>query len=104
MGGCKENKSIKRKHQGLEEAREGWIEVNHKVYEFVVGDRTHPQSESVYAKLESLREFMKVEGYIPQISAALDPCSSKEDASCGHSERLAAARLIENYRGDIFSM
>lgn len=68
-----------------------WIEINQKVHEFVVGDRTHPQSECVYAKLESLRESMKEEGYMPQISTALDSCSAKEDALCGHSERLAVA-------------
>lgn len=70
-----------------------WIEINERVHEFIVGDKTHPQSDSVYAKLESLRGPMKEEGYIPQLGLVLEPWSAKdkEDALHGHSERLAIA-------------
>lgn len=32
---------------------------------FVVADRSHPETEKIYAKLESLAHQMKVEGYMP---------------------------------------
>jgi hypothetical protein len=32
-----------------------WIEVQNKVHSFVVGDRSHPQMEDIYTKLEVSR-------------------------------------------------
>eukprot|EP01018_Ginkgo_biloba_P019393 Gb_22805 [translate_table: standard] len=42
-----------------------WIEINNTIHSFVAGDRSHPQTEIIYAKLESLWDQMKDEGYVP---------------------------------------
>merc|ERR1712151_1398335 len=39
-----------------------WIEINNKVYSFLVGDRSHPQTPKIYAELERLYGLMKERG------------------------------------------
>ena len=39
-----------------------WIEVNNGVHSFLVGDRTHPQTELIYAMLGSLALKMQETG------------------------------------------
>eukprot|EP01018_Ginkgo_biloba_P030434 Gb_10709 [translate_table: standard] len=41
-----------------------WIEIKNRFHAFVVGDRSHPQSERIYGMLESLAEQMKAAGYV----------------------------------------
>lgn len=48
-----------------------WIEINNKVHTFYVRDRSHPQSEEIYAMLESLTRKMKLAGYTPTPSSVL---------------------------------
>ncbi|XP_042497930.1 pentatricopeptide repeat-containing protein At3g05340-like [Macadamia integrifolia] len=42
-----------------------WIELEKKVHSFVVGDRIHPQSETIYHVLGELIALMSDEGYVP---------------------------------------
>ena len=42
-----------------------WIEVNKQVHAFFVGDRSHPQMQQIYEKLEMLSHQMKAAGYAP---------------------------------------
>eukprot|EP00253_Pinus_taeda_P036132 PITA_36132 len=44
-----------------------WIEVKNKVHAFLVGDRSHPQSKEIYAKLQWLTGLMKDIGHIPDV-------------------------------------
>eukprot|EP01018_Ginkgo_biloba_P040301 Gb_16664 [translate_table: standard] len=79
-----------------------WIEVKNKVHAFVVGDRSHPQTEKIYAKIESLAWQMKAAGYVPNKNFVLDDVEEKEKESIlySHSERLAIAfGLINTYIG-----
>eukprot|EP01018_Ginkgo_biloba_P022537 Gb_14902 [translate_table: standard] len=48
-----------------------WIEVKNTVHAFVVGDRSHPQTREIYAKLERLGRQMKEAGYIPDTNFVL---------------------------------
>jgi pentatricopeptide repeat protein len=48
-----------------------WIEVRNRVHAFTVGDRSHPQTKEIYAKLERLTEQMKEEGYAPNVTHLL---------------------------------
>lgn len=48
-----------------------WIEVRNRVHAFTVGDRSHPQTKEIYAKLEKLTEQMKEEGYAPDMTDLL---------------------------------
>eukprot|EP01018_Ginkgo_biloba_P031778 Gb_10324 [translate_table: standard] len=96
-----------------------WIEVNKQVYAFVVGDRSHPQMQEIYAQLETLSGQMKEGGYVPDTRFALNDVE-EEQKECilgHHSEKLAIAfglinttpgtpiRIIKNIRvcGDCHS-
>eukprot|EP01018_Ginkgo_biloba_P026248 Gb_03927 [translate_table: standard] len=96
-----------------------WIEVNNKVYAFLVGDRSHPQTQKIYAKLDILYAQMKGAGYVPDTSFVLHDVEEeqKEHILCHHSEKLAIAfglintspgtplRIVKNLRvcGDCHS-
>lgn len=69
------------------------IEVDNKVHAFIVGDRSHPQCQNIYAMLEILAGQMKAAGYVPNTNFALYDVEEelKEDILCIHSERLAIA-------------
>eukprot|EP01018_Ginkgo_biloba_P011676 Gb_36231 [translate_table: standard] len=42
-----------------------WVEVKNRVHTFIVGDRSHPQTEKIYKKLEALTLQMKKSGTHP---------------------------------------
>ncbi|XP_019702229.1 pentatricopeptide repeat-containing protein ELI1, chloroplastic [Elaeis guineensis] len=69
------------------------IEVDNKVYEFVVGDLSHAKSQEMYAMLEELNGLLKAHGYVPQIELVLHDLEEleKERALKVHSEKLAIA-------------
>eukprot|EP01018_Ginkgo_biloba_P018837 Gb_05554 [translate_table: standard] len=69
------------------------IEVNNRVHSFVVGDRLHPQSQKIYAKLATLAGQMKEAGYVPNTNFVLHDVEEemKEHILCSHSEKLAIA-------------
>ncbi|KAK3225042.1 hypothetical protein Dsin_004904 [Dipteronia sinensis] len=46
-----------------------WIEVNNNIHIFVAGDRTHHQSEDIYAAIENLTLEMKRAGYVPHLES-----------------------------------
>lgn len=46
-----------------------WIEVNNDVNVFMASDRSHSQSEEIYAVIEHLTLEMKLEGYIPWLQS-----------------------------------
>eukprot|EP01018_Ginkgo_biloba_P017192 Gb_07106 [translate_table: standard] len=68
-----------------------WIEVNNKVYTFLVGDRSHPEVEEIYAELERLSGQMREAGYVPNTRFVLQDVEEeqKEHILCHHSEKLA---------------
>ncbi|KAH9314913.1 hypothetical protein KI387_023540, partial [Taxus chinensis] len=69
-----------------------WIEVNCRVHAFVGDDRLHPESEEIFAMLESLSKQIKSIGYVPDTSFVLDDVEDdkeKERVLSTHSEKLA---------------
>eukprot|EP01018_Ginkgo_biloba_P030832 Gb_14950 [translate_table: standard] len=70
-----------------------WIKIKNRVHTFLVGDRSHSQSEKIYAMLESLAGQMKEAGYVPDMSFVLYDVEEeeKEQILYTHSERLAIA-------------
>jgi pentatricopeptide repeat protein len=44
-----------------------WIEVNKQVHAFHFGDRSHPQMNEIYTKLERLTSEIKMAGYVPEM-------------------------------------
>eukprot|EP01018_Ginkgo_biloba_P037425 Gb_17095 [translate_table: standard] len=69
------------------------IEVNDRVHTFIVGDRSHPQSEKIYATLEILAGQMEKVGYVPDTNLVLHDVEEevKEHILYSHSEKLAIA-------------
>ncbi|KAK9093042.1 hypothetical protein Syun_027953 [Stephania yunnanensis] len=70
-----------------------WIEMKSKVHVFLAGDRSHPHSKEIESLLEKVRMRMKLEGFLPNKRYALMNATAmeKEEALCGHSEKLAIA-------------
>ncbi|KAH9310398.1 hypothetical protein KI387_025433 [Taxus chinensis] len=70
-----------------------WIEDNKMVHAFSVGDRSHPQTQAIYAKLEKLSWEMKAAGYFPDSEHVLSDVEEEEKKYflCYHSEMLATA-------------
>jgi pentatricopeptide repeat protein len=68
-----------------------WIEMKNRVHTFLVGDRSHPQSEEIYAMLQNLAAQIKEAGYAPDTSFVLHSVEEeeKENSLCSHSEKLA---------------
>eukprot|EP01018_Ginkgo_biloba_P019102 Gb_39465 [translate_table: standard] len=70
-----------------------WIEVNNAIHAFFVGDRSHPQSEKIYATLDILAGQMEEAGYVPNTNFVLQDVEDelKEHMLGTHSEKLAIA-------------
>eukprot|EP01018_Ginkgo_biloba_P017565 Gb_32051 [translate_table: standard] len=70
-----------------------WIEIQKQVHSFLVGDRSHPQTEEIYATLETLSGKLKEAGYVPETNFMLHDVEEeqKERFLCYHSEKLAIA-------------
>jgi pentatricopeptide repeat protein len=68
-----------------------WIEVNNNFNTFLIGDTSHPDSDKIYAELETLIERLKEAGYVPDTNFVLHDIGEeeKQDVLCGHSEKLA---------------
>ncbi|MCO5557680.1 hypothetical protein L7F22_011250 [Adiantum nelumboides] len=69
------------------------IEVENEIHSFTVGDTTHPFNEKIQLKLKSITASLLEEGYPPHYNLIPSAMSidCKQDALCGHSERLAIA-------------
>lgn len=75
-----------------------FVELNKTVHQFFVGDKSHHQSDDIYAKLEDLNEKLKKDGYKPDTSSVLHDVEEeiKEKMLWDHSERLALAFALLN--------
>ncbi|GAV80842.1 LOW QUALITY PROTEIN: PPR domain-containing protein/PPR_2 domain-containing protein/PPR_3 domain-containing protein/DYW_deaminase domain-containing protein, partial [Cephalotus follicularis] len=69
-----------------------WIDVAGVVHKFLVGDKSHPLSENIYAKLD-LAKDLKAAGYVPTTDYVLFDIEEeeKEHFLGYHSEKLAIA-------------
>lgn len=69
------------------------IEVNNRVHEFVVGDKTHPLTKQIYCKLEEISRKLDSAGYEPDTSVVLFDLDELEKTQnlAVHSEKLAVA-------------
>lgn len=93
---------LRRSANAWKKPAKAFIEVDNEVHGFIVDDKTHPQSDDIYAKLRSLSVQIRDQGYMPHTDLVLSAASEgdKEDGLCGHSEKLAIAfGLISTPRG-----
>lgn len=67
------------------------IEIKNKVYTFLAGDRSHPQTDLIYSELERVMDMIRLEGYTPDINFVLHDVEeeTKERMLYVHSEKLA---------------
>ncbi|XP_057469168.1 putative pentatricopeptide repeat-containing protein At3g49142 [Actinidia eriantha] len=74
------------------------VEFNHRVYTFLAGDQSHPQSKEIYEELDVLVGKMKEMGYVPETDSALHDVEEedKENHLAVHSEKLAIVFAIIN--------
>lgn len=69
-----------------------FIEHKGQLHRFIVGDRSHPQTQDIYAKLSEMREKLKLVGHVPDTSQVLlnIECEEEKESELeNHSERLA---------------
>lgn len=75
------------------------IELNGRFHEFLVGDRSHPETKKLYLFLDEMASKLKIAGYIPKLGEVLldiDEEEDKETALSEHSEKLAIAFGLMN--------
>ncbi|CAL2234857.1 unnamed protein product [Prunus armeniaca] len=74
------------------------IELDHEIYEFVAGDKSHKQYKQIYEMVDKMGREMKRAGYVPTTSEVLLDIDEedKEDALNRHSEKLAIAFALLN--------
>ncbi|XP_020105353.1 putative pentatricopeptide repeat-containing protein At5g09950 [Ananas comosus] len=78
------------------EAGCSWVTLSDGIHVFVAGDRSHPDTEEIYAKLQFLNQKMRDAGYVPQVEFALYDLEveNKEELLSYHSEKLAVAFVL----------
>ncbi|CAI0545462.1 unnamed protein product [Linum tenue] len=72
------------------------VELGNQVHEFHTGDRTHPQSEEIYAKLVEVTKRLRLEGHVAHtghVYADIEE-EEKENALVHHSEKIAVALML----------
>ena len=75
------------------------IELNGVFHQFLVGDRSHPQTKQLYSFLEEMTVKLKIAGYVPEFGEVLLDIVDEEDketALSKHSEKLAIAFGLMN--------
>lgn len=70
-----------------------WIEMNSKVHTFMSEDRSHPNIDEIYSKIDEVMVLIKEAGYVPDVNFALHDVNEevKELSLAYHGEKLAVA-------------
>ncbi|WOH02636.1 hypothetical protein DCAR_0522025 [Daucus carota subsp. sativus] len=82
------------KNKGIsKEPGRSWIEMNSQVHAFTSEDRSHPNIDDIYSKIDEVMRLIKEAGYVPDINYALHDVNEevKEHGLAYHSEKLAVA-------------
>ncbi|GLT62839.1 hypothetical protein SLA2020_354420 [Shorea laevis] len=74
------------------------VELGNRVHEFIMGDRSHPQSDKIYAMLAEITTKLKLKGYVPHTANVLVDIEEeeKENTLSYHSEKIAIAFMLLN--------
>ncbi|MED6176531.1 Pentatricopeptide repeat-containing protein [Stylosanthes scabra] len=85
------------------------IEINGKMQEFIVRDKSHPRTEEIFDELRRLEKRLKEIEFVPHTDSVMHDLNYEENL-CVHSERIAIAyglistapgttlRIIKNLR------
>ncbi|KAJ7960247.1 Pentatricopeptide repeat-containing protein [Quillaja saponaria] len=73
-----------------------WVTMKDGVHVFVAGDKSHPEKDMIYGKLNELTRKMRDMGYVPETRFALYDLEleNKEELLSYHSEKLAIAFVL----------
>ncbi|CAA6657882.1 unnamed protein product [Spirodela intermedia] len=84
------------------------VELGNNVHEFVMGDRSHPESDAIYGFLEEIAVRLRREGYAARATDVLADIEEEKETALSHSERLAlraaqdhpetTIRIVKNLR------
>lgn len=74
------------------------VELGNCIHEFVMGDRSHSQTDKIYAMLAEMTRLLMLEGYVPHTVNVLADIEDeeKETALSYHSEKIAIAFMLIN--------
>ncbi|XP_061361169.1 pentatricopeptide repeat-containing protein At1g08070, chloroplastic-like [Gastrolobium bilobum] len=95
-------REIMKKRGVIKDAGCSFIEHKGQLHRFIVGDKSHPETEGIYAKLREMREKLKLAGHVPDTSQVLlniEGEKEKESELENHSERLAISFGLSNMEG-----
>ncbi|KAK8954596.1 Pentatricopeptide repeat-containing protein [Platanthera zijinensis] len=69
------------------------LELGNRVHDFMMGDKSHPETEAIYEKIEEIAKRLRKEGYIARtVNVLADIEEEEKETALGyHSERLAIA-------------
>lgn len=81
----------------------GCSSIEHRgvLHEFIVGDKSHPQTNEIYHKLSEMRDKLRSAGHVPdttQVLLCIEDEKEKEAELENHSERLAIAFGLINLK------
>lgn len=82
---------LRKRANAWKKPAKAFIEIENMIHEFTVGDKSHPQSEDIYSMVERFTVQVKDEGYLPLLESLHPLDQDKEEALCGHCEKLAIA-------------
>ncbi|XP_021904820.1 pentatricopeptide repeat-containing protein At4g21065 [Carica papaya] len=73
-----------------------FVEIGNCVHEFVMGDKSHSESEEIYTMLAEITRRLRSEGYVPQTSNVFADIEEeeKENSLSYHSEKIAIAFML----------
>ncbi|KAI3444598.1 hypothetical protein Pfo_001263 [Paulownia fortunei] len=96
IGNWEEAASVRRlmKSRGVgKEPGRSWMEMNSKVHTFMSEDRSHPEAEAIYLKIDEIIMLIRAAGYVPDMNFALHDINEegKVHGLAYHSEKLAVA-------------
>ncbi|XP_019423328.1 PREDICTED: putative pentatricopeptide repeat-containing protein At5g40405 [Lupinus angustifolius] len=79
------------------------IEVDGKVHEFIVGDKSHPRYDEIEVKIEEISRCVRLAGYVGNTSNVFFDIEEeeKEDALGRHSEKVAIAFGLITLKQDV---
>lgn len=90
-----------RKAAVKKEAGCSWVTMKDGVHVFVAGDKSHPEKELIYEKVQELNRKMRDAGYVPETKFSLYDLEleNKEELLSYHSEKLAVAFVLTRKSG-----
>ncbi|KAK9757519.1 hypothetical protein RND81_01G167800 [Saponaria officinalis] len=85
------SRQLLKESEAVKDRGKSWIDVNHQVHTFMVGEREHPRIAEIYSKLDEMIEAMQKLGYKAETEHDLHDVDENRKSVLlrHHSEKLA---------------